>query len=225
MSVSTLLNYPPGSWEQFWGRSWSASEFLNTQGITTAHRDGIIATDGMIIYNSDNNAIEGYINGSWQSLATASQIPPTPPNSSFSCQTNGLVNLTGGGTSTFLNFNFIFYDNNNDLSNSSGHTIYTAPVNGIYSFGFSCQVSLLTGTLPYLDIALTDNSSFYPTIAFLGNDANTNSTSVYNISGSIFAQLNAGSAVTIRADLQPLIPASSCTLYHAQFSGCLVRQI
>lgn len=223
MSVNLLLKYPPGSWEQFWARSWSASEFLNTEGITTSHRDGLIATDGMIIYNSDNNAIEGFINGTWQSLATASQIPPIAPNSCFYCFSGSPINLTDSVGVDML-FNNVIYNHNNNISNTSGNTIYTAPVNGIYNFSFSCQVNtFVNGINTQLSISLQASSPLSgANFAALGPSTDITSTEVYNLAGSVSILLNAGSTVRIFA----AIYGGSCTLPSgALLSGCLVRQI
>ena len=45
-----------------------ATNWLKLAGITTAERDALTASNGMLIYNSTTNKFQGYENGAWANL-------------------------------------------------------------------------------------------------------------------------------------------------------------
>ena len=45
-----------------------ATERAQLKGITTAERDALTASNGMLIYNSTLNKFQGYENGAWTNL-------------------------------------------------------------------------------------------------------------------------------------------------------------
>jgi hypothetical protein len=46
----------------------SIEQSLTAPSMTTAERDALTATNGMVIYNTTTNRVESYENGSWADL-------------------------------------------------------------------------------------------------------------------------------------------------------------
>lgn len=79
MSLILLTKFPPDDWTNLSVRSLGASDDLQCHPISSLIRDSLSPSDGMLIFNSDNNSFEGYWNSSWNSFGSTGGFGFTGP--------------------------------------------------------------------------------------------------------------------------------------------------
>jgi hypothetical protein len=103
-----LLKSPASSYTTLHSESLQVNTDLQCTPITSDQRDAIDASDGMIIFNEDNNGFEGYFGSSWNTImggATTMLIQATGTLSSSNIDnmhSTPIQLIAGQGTGTVI---------------------------------------------------------------------------------------------------------------------------
>lgn len=139
--------------------------------LTTAQRDALTPADGMLIYNSTTNAVNGYINGSWQEVSVS--------------VAGGFLPLSGGTMTGGLGMSSQSITGTNwSIDGNGGVSCKRASIGEIPLLGFVVnvvsqgQTALARNCLNANTVSTPNPSNFLTRAVHIGNQSQTPGTGI-----------------------------------------------